>query len=226
MSVMSNVIGVADERAVFMSKVYGWMTVGIGLTALVALGMVATGAAAALAANMPLFIGLLVLELVLVFAYSFMKDSLGFAGGALILAAYAALNGVTFSALFVVYGLGLAAQAFGITAGMFGALSLFGFVTKKDLSGWGNFLFLGLVGLLIVLIVEMFVASTLLSLLVSCAAVLLFAALTAYDTQKIKNMAASNANALDGALMLYLDFINLFLHILRILAISQGRSSD
>jgi len=226
MSVMSNVIGVADERAVFMSKVYGWMTVGIGLTALVALGMVATGAAAALAANMPLFIGLLVLELVLVFAYSFMKDSLGFAGGALMLAAYAALNGVTFSALFVVYGLGLAAQAFGITAGMFGALSLFGFVTKKDLSGWGNFLFLGLVGLLIVLIVEMFVASTLLSLLVSCAAVLLFAALTAYDTQKIKNMATSNANALDGALMLYLDFINLFLHILRILAISQGRSSD
>src|SRR5690606_30443713 len=191
MSAMSNVIGVADERAVFMSKVYGWMTVGIGLTALVALGMVATGAAAALAANMPLFIGLLVLELVLVFAYSFMKDSLGFAGGALMLAAYAALNGVTFSALFVVYGLGLAAQAFGITAGMFGALSLFGFVTKKDLSGWGNFLFLGLVGLLIVLIVEMFVASTLLSLLVSCAAVLLFAALTAYDTQKIKTMAAS-----------------------------------
>lgn len=226
MSVMSNFIGVADERAVFMSKVYGWMTVGIGLTALIALGMVATGAAAALAANMPLFIGLLVLELVLVFAYSFMKDSLGFAGGALMLAAYAALNGITFSALFVVYGLGLAAQAFGITAGMFGALSLFGFVTKKDLSGWGNFLFLGLVGLLIVLIVEMFVASTLLSLLVSCVAVLLFAALTAYDTQKIKNMAASNANALDGALMLYLDFINLFLHILRILAISQGRSSD
>lgn len=219
-----NSLSRGDAQASFMAKVYTWMTAGLLVTAGVSLAMVSTGAAVALAANLPLFIGLIVLELVLVFAYMFLKDSIGFGGSLLLLGAYAALNGVTFSALFAIYGMALAAQAFGITAGMFGALSVFGFVTKRDLSGWGNFLFMGLVGILIALVFEFFIASTAFSFIVSCAAVLVFAGLTAYDTQKIKDMAHTNSNALDGALVLYLDFINLFLHILRILAIAQGNN--
>lgn len=215
-----------DERATFMSKVYGWMTGGLLLTAGVSLAMVMSGAAAALVANAPLFYGLLFAELALVFAYSFFQTKLGFEGSLAVLAGYAALNGVTFSAVFVLYGLGLAAQAFAITATMFAGLSIFGYFTKKDMSGWGTFLFMGLIGLLVVMIIEMFVASTLMSFLVSCAAVLLFSAMTAYDTQKIKNMMGDDASALNGALTLYLDFINLFIHILRLLALRDGGSRD
>lgn len=221
MNIVNNIV--ADNKTMFMSKVYGWMTVGLGLTAIVALGMVFSGAASILAANMPLFIAAIAVELGLILIYEFNRNRLSFTASLLILAAYSGLNGVTFSALFAIYGLTLAAQAFAITAGMFASLSIFGFLTKRNLSGLSTFLFMCLVGVLIALIVEIFVASTMFSFIVSCVAVLLFAVLTAFDTQKIKDMENTKQNALDGALVLYLDFINLFIHIYRLLALSQGR---
>jgi len=125
--------------------------------------------------------------------------------------------------LFVVYQLGSVASAFAITAGTFAAMSVYGTVTKKDLSSWGTFLFMGLVGILIAGLVNIFVGSAMLDFIRSCAAVLIFAGLTAYDTQKLRAFHASSGYssaaslAISGALTLYLDFINLFLNLLRLM---------
>ena len=142
---------------------------------------------------------------------------------------YAVLNGVVFSSIFVVYDLGSIAYTFFITAGVFGAMSVYGMVTKNDMTKFGSYCIMGLFGLIIASIVNIFVASSTLDWIISLFGVALFIGLTAWDTQKIKNVAyvtdpsQTGKLATIGALSLYLDFINLFLYLLRIFG---GRSND
>jgi hypothetical protein len=138
--------------------------------------------------------------------------------------AYAALIGVTFGSLFIVYTAASIAQVFFITAATFGAMSLWGYTTQRDLTGMGSFLFMGLIGIIIASLVGFFVKSTMLQWVISVAGVIIFTGLTAYDTQKIKEMYVAGDDgtvmgrkAIFGALSLYLDFINLFLMLLRLL---------
>ena len=143
----------------------------------------------------------------------------------LVFLAYAALNGVTFSIIFLVYSLGSIAYTFFITAAMFGATSVFGFITKMDLSRIGGILMMALIGLIIASVVNIFVASEIFDWIISYVGVAIFVGLTAYDTQKIKNMSSGIDSSSEeggkasimGALALYLDFINLFLFLLRIM---------
>ena len=136
---------------------------------------------------------------------------------------FATLMGLSLSAIFFVYtGLSVA-KIFFITAAAFGALSLWGYTTKKDISGWGAFLFMGLIGIIIAMIVNIFLGSAMMDFIISIIGVLIFAGLTAYDTQKIKNMynvndddAVASKKAIMGALKLYLDFINMMLFMLRL----------
>jgi hypothetical protein len=138
---------------------------------------------------------------------------------------YAGLTGVTFSSIFLVYTASSITSAFMTTAGTFGAMSVYGYTTKKDLTSWGSFLFMGLVGIIIASVVNIFLQSPAMYWLTTYAGVLIFVGLTAYDTQKIKNMniignegtEEDTKEAIMGALTLYLDFINLFLMLLRIM---------
>jgi|TARA_B110000467_G_C18202962_1_gene412910 FtsH-binding integral membrane protein len=138
---------------------------------------------------------------------------------------YAGLTGITFSTLFVVYTSASITSTFLVTAGTFGAMSLYGYTTKKDLTSWGSFLFMGLIGLIIASVVNMFMQNSMMSTIISYAGVLIFVGLTAYDTQKIKEMNIignegtdeDTKEAIRGALTLYLDFINLFLMLLRLM---------
>ena len=212
----------ANESArVFMQRVYWWMSAGLALTGVTAFVVASSQSLTALV--MPYFYPLLVIELLVVVAFSFMQSRVSGPVAAVMFLAYALLNGLTFSIIFLVYELGSIASAFAITAGMFGAMSVYGTVTKKDLSGWGSFLMMGLIGIIIAGIVNIFIQSDMLGFVRSCAGVLIFAGLTAYDTQKLRthhaNSGFSSAMSLSitGALILYLDFINLFLHILRLL---------
>ncbi len=136
---------------------------------------------------------------------------------------YAALNGAMLSYVLIAYTGGSVARAFAITAATFGAMSLYGYTTKRDLSGWGSFLFMGLIGVLIAMVVNIFLASTMMTFVISVVGVLVFTGLTAYDTQQIKEMYLESDSAEDaskksimGALRLYLDFINIFLLLLNL----------
>lgn len=168
--------------------------------------------------------GLLIGEIVLVLILSAAINRLSFSTATLLFILYSVVNGVTLSSIFVVYTQGSIASTFFITAGMFGGLALYGSVTKKDLSGMGRFLFMTLIGLIIASIVNIFMHSEMLYWITTFVGVLVFAGLTAWDAQKIQQMAlmADDVNestqkmALLGALTLYLDFINLFLYLLRI----------
>jgi FtsH-binding integral membrane protein len=132
---------------------------------------------------------------------------------------YCALSGVTFSVIFLVYTRESIASTFFITGGVFGAMSAYGTLTKKDLSSWGSFLMMGLIGVIIAGVVNIFLRSSAMSFVISCASVVVFTGLTAWDTQKIRQVANQGDDrlALQGALMLYLDFVNLFLALLNLL---------
>jgi uncharacterized protein len=211
----------AESARVFMQRVYWWMSGGLFISGAVAFYVAPDQAV--FAAVAPYLHLLMVATLGLVFALSFLAHRVSAPVAAAMFVGYAALNGVLFSALFVVYQLGSIATAFAITAGTFAALSVYGTVTKKDLSGWGTFLFMGLVGILIAGVVNIFVQSDMLAFVQSSAAVVIFAGLTAYDTQKLRQFHASSGYSsaaslsITGALTLYLDFINLFLSILRLM---------
>jgi FtsH-binding integral membrane protein len=169
---------------------------------------------------------LLIVELGLVVGLSWGINRISPATAMLLFFAYAVLNGLTFSVLFVVYTLGSVATTFLATAALFGAMSIIGYTTKMDLSKVGSFLFMGLIGLIIAMVVNIFWANTALGWIVTFAGILLFLGLTVYDTQRIKRMTAAALQQGDenvqarmgilGALALYLDFINLFLFILRL----------
>jgi FtsH-binding integral membrane protein len=215
----------AEVQRVFIARVYRWMFLGLALTAGVAYAVAATPELALpLLRSRGLLLGLWLGELGLVMALSSMARRLSGRAALALFFAYAALNGVSFSVLFYVYHLGSAVQAFVLTAGIFGAMSLYGTVTRKDLSSWSSFLFMGLGGVIIASVVNLFVGSSLVNFVVSCAAVLVFTGLTAYDTQKLRELAlveeggpSAESMSVVGALELYLDFINLFLSLLRLL---------
>jgi len=206
--------------ASFMSGVYRWMTVGLAVTAGVALYTASNVQLAMTVAHnvWPLVIG----QFLVVLALSFLAQRMSGPVAALLFLAYAGLTGLTLSGIFFIYSVGSIGTAFLLTAGTFGALSLFGTITKRDLSAWGTFLFMGLIGVVLASIVQIFWSSPAFSFVLSCATVVVFAGLTAYDTQKLRAIGAQYAGAgltsitIIGALNLYLDFINLFLALLRL----------
>jgi hypothetical protein len=211
---------VQESRRAFMSRVYGWMFAGLWITGVVALYTVSNEALLRIAVEWR--VPLLLAELGLVFLLSLAAPKLSGAVAGALFIGYAALTGMTLSIYFLIYTAGSIGQAFLMTAGTFGAMSLYGTLTKKDLSGWSAFLFMGLVGVLIAGVVNIFMRSDMLGFVTACACVVVFAGLTAYDTQKLRQMHASTGYSsaatisIVGALTLYLDFINLFLALLRI----------
>jgi hypothetical protein len=181
--------------------------------------------------NSFLFFGLLIAELALVFAISGMVQRMSAGTATALFVIYSALNGVTLSFIFLVYARASIFSTFFICAGTFAACSIYGWTTKRDLTSLGGFLLMGLFGIIIATVVNMFIRSSGMSMIISYIGVLVFVGLTAYDTQKIKNMALTQPAGLDGAvirkgailgaLSLYLDFINLFLMLLRIFGQSR-----
>jgi FtsH-binding integral membrane protein len=216
----SNAAHVQESRRAFMSRVYGWMFAGLFITGAMALFTVSNEALLniAVAWRMPLLLA----ELGLVFALSLAAPRLSGAVAGLMFVGYAALTGMTLSIYFLIYTAGSIGEAFLLTAGVFGAMSLYGTVTKKDLSAWGAFLFMGLVGVIVAGVVNIFLRSDMVSFVTSCVCVVVFSGLTAYDTQKLRQMHATSGYSsaatvsIVGALTLYLDFINLFLALLRL----------
>ena len=201
-------------------KVYAWMGAGLAITAFMALITLSSPAILnAVLGNKLIFYGLIIGELALVFTLSGAINRLSAATATLIFIAYATLNGITLSVVFLAYTANSITSTLVITAGMFGAMSIYGSMTKRDLTSWGSFLFMGLIGVVIASVVNIFVGSSAVSWVVSGIGVILFTGLTAYDTWKIKEMAAQGTEgrkpAIIGALTLYLDFINLFLMLLR-----------
>ena len=217
---------IAGEQQRFMVRVYNWMGTGLALTGVMA-WYISTNETILniLVTNPMLFMVLFIVEIGLVFylAARVMTMSESQAMGVFFL--YAGLNGVTLAPLFLLYTSASLASTFMVTAGMFGAMSFYGYTTKKDLTSLGGFLFMGLIGIIIASIVNMFMNSSALYWIISYAGILIFVGLTAYDTQKIKEMnilgnegtEEDTKEAIRGALTLYLDFINLFLMLLRVM---------
>ena len=212
--------------ALLMRKVYTWMTLALAVTGLTAyycsLNFEVINA---IASNSLVFWGLIIAQLGAVMYLSVRINNMSLTTAGIVFLLYAVLTGVTFSFIFLVYTIGSITSTFFITAGTFGAMSLVGYFIKKDLSAIGRFLIMALIGLIIASIVNIFLQSSGLTLICTYAGVLIFSGLTAYDTQKIKQMflmhgAEMNEStmklALMGSLTLYLDFINLFLYLLRI----------
>lgn len=212
----------AIARSALIRQVYAWMGGGLMVTALLAMVTVSSPAILnAVFGNRLVFYGLILGELGLVIAISGAINRLSAAMASLLFVLYAALNGITMSVIFAVYTAESVASTFVITAATFGAMSAYGYLTRRDLTGWGSFLFMGLIGVVIASLVNIFTRSSAASWVISAVGVIVFTGLTAYDTQKIKAMAATGAEdrkpAILGALTLYLDFINLFLMLLRLL---------
>ena len=206
-----------------MSKVYLWMTLALVVTGMTAYYVASSPAILyALGSNQIVFWGLFIGELVLVFVLSSRIMSLSFVTASLMFVIYSIMNGVFFSFILLAYTEQSIATTFLITAGTFGAMSLFGFVTKRDLSTMGRILFMLLIGLIIATVVNIFMKAEGLTLILNYAGVVIFVGLTAYDTQSIKQMLQEHGDkegaekiALLGSLSLYLDFINLFIYLLR-----------
>ena len=213
-----------------MRKVYVWMTLALVITGFTAYFVATNPTALSLIySNQLVFWALIIAELGLVIGLSAAINRLSLTTATLMFVLYSVVNGVTMASIFLVYTLSSIASVFFITAATFGAMALYGYFTKKDLTSWGRFLFMALIGIIIASVVNIFVGSSGLSLIVSYIGVFVFVGLTAYDSQKIKEMLSTATNqgegmqklALLGALTLYLDFINLFLHLLRILGSSR-----
>lgn len=205
-----------------MRKVYGKMTLGLLATALTSFLMLSSPAMLNLLFSARATIWLLfAAELGLVIYLSARIDKLSNGTATALFYAYSILNGVTLTPIFLAYTGVSIATTFAITAGTFGAMTIFGYVTRQDLSKFGSFLFMALIGLIVCALVNLFLHSSTMDLLISCAGVLIFVGLTAWDTQAIKRMSAQadpsmmGKVATMGALTLYLDFINLFLYLLR-----------
>lgn len=215
-----------------MRKVYVWMTLALVITGFVAYGVASSpGIITALVSNKLLFWGLFIAELALVWTVSARINRLSLTTATLLFILYSALNGATLSLILLVYTMESIASVFFITAGTFAAMAAIGYFTKADLSSLGKILMMALIGLIIATVVNVFLLkSGGFGLVLSYVGVLIFVGLTAYDTQKIKQMLimADDVNeetqkiALLGSLSLYLDFINLFLYLLRIFGNSRN----
>ncbi|QYR10554.1 Bax inhibitor-1/YccA family protein [Prevotella sp. Rep29] len=208
-----------------MRKVYLWMTLALAITGITAYGVANNSSLIwTLMENSWMLWGLLIVELALVFVISGMIKKLSLTTATILFIIYSLLNGVVFSSIFLVYTDASISKVFFITAGTFAAMSLIGYTTKRDLSSMGRILFMALIGLIIATIVNIFLKSSGLDMILSYLGVLIFVGLTAWDTQEIKNMLLeceepneeAQKIALLGSLSLYLDFINLFIYLLRI----------
>lgn len=215
----------------FLRGVFNWMALGLGLTALVAYSVASSPSLAqAIFTNPVLFWGLLLGQLGLVFAISGAVQRMSATTATGLFLLYSALNGATLSVILLVYTAASIFKAFIVCTGMFAMMSVYGATTKKDLTSWGSFLFMGLIGLILASVVNIFMGSPALDFVISAIGVLIFTGLTAFDVQKLKIMgeAAPMDDALAirrgtilGALTLYLDFINLFLFLLRFFGASR-----
>lgn len=216
---------VSEAFPVLMRKVYVWMTLALAITGFTAYGVATSpGILQAIYTNQILFWGLVIAEFALVFGVSAAINRLSLTTATLMFILYSVINGALLSYIFLAYTASSVTIVFFITAGTFGAMALIGYTTKADLSSMGKILFMALIGLIIATVVNLFVKSSGLTMILSYIGVLVFVGLTAYDTQKIKQMllqapdASEGAQkmALLGALTLYLDFVNLFIYLLRI----------
>ena len=221
-------VSISDARVgAFLSRVYGWMFAGLLITSVTAFVVAGSPAIIELVfLNRLVFWALIIAQLGLVFYLSARVEKMAPATAAGLFILYSALTGVTSSVILLVYTGASIVSAFVISAGMFGTMAVFGTVTKRSLAGWGQFLFMGLIGIVIAMIVGFFFQSDLMQFVISVVGVIVFTGLTAYDAQRLKHMAVAlpdgkiGSFAVVGALSLYLDFINLFFFILRL---SGGR---
>lgn len=216
---------VAALQNSFVARVYNWMGLGLATTALVALVTASSPTLLNLILGSQfIFLGLILGELGLVIALSTAISRLQATTATMMFFLYSALNGLTLSAIFLSYTSTSIANTFFVTAGTFGLTSLYGYATKRDLTSWGGFLFMGLIGIVLASVVNLFMRSEAIHWLVTYAGVIVFVGLSAYDAQKIKQMAAygfgdeesERKSAVIGALRVYLDFINLFLLLLNL----------
>lgn len=217
---------IASAVSVYMRNVYIWMTIGMAITSVIAYGVAGTPAIRdAIFSNSLIMILLVVAQFGLVIAISAAIHKMSAATATALFLLYSALTGATLSSIFVVYPIASIGSAFLVTTGTFLAMSIYGTVTKRDLTGFGNFLFMGLVGIIIAMIVNIFLKSSMMNFIVCCLGVLIFTGLTAYDTQKLRafgeqapldDAQAIQRGAILGALTLYLDFINIFLMLLQL----------
>lgn len=229
----NNVVEMNDGLAAYVTKVFLWMFAGLALTGLVAYATWATGLYTVFFTNMAMLLILFIAEfgLVIYISSRIAKGTISSRGATIGFVAYSIINGLVLSSLFLTFGIGTLYQAFFMTAITFGTMAIYGYVTKKDLTKFGTIMFAGLIGIIIATIVNAIFGifgafSTGLDLAISYIAIIIFLGLTAWDTQKIKfyyysvgaNEGTRNNLAIYSALQLYLDFINLFLYILRILA--------
>ncbi|HRK05596.1 MAG TPA: Bax inhibitor-1/YccA family protein [Chlorobiota bacterium] len=214
-----------DDMRAYVQKVYAWMTGGLMLTGLTAFGVASSPTILNAIFATPLYWLVLLAPLGMVFFLSARVDSMKPSTAAGTFLAYSIVNGMSFSALFLVYELGSIFQVFLIAGGMFGVSAAYGYLTKRDLTGVGSFMFMGLIGLIIASVVNWFMDSSVLDFAISVIGVLVFTGLTAYDMQRLRAQAVvmySEAGlitkrAILSALTLYLDFVNLFLFLLRLL---------
>jgi uncharacterized protein len=213
------------EQRLFIVNVYGWMALALSVTGVTSLFVASSETLLKLIfGNSIVFFILLIAEVLLVGYLVAAVRKMSAQAATFIFIGYSILNGVTLSFIFIVYTASSIASTFFITAGTFGAMSIYGYVTKRDLTGLGSFMSMGLIGLIIASVVNMFLQNETVYWLTTYIGVLIFVGLTAYDTQKIKEMNVignegtdeDKKEAIMGALTLYLDFINLFLMLLRI----------
>lgn len=221
---------IAQDAAAFMQRVYGWMTLGLFVTGFSAFYVASSPAAIQFIFGSSISVFLVIgVQLALVFSIRPVMRSKGWQAGAVLFLLYSATLGVTVSTLLLRYTLTSVAQAFFVTGGAFGGLTLFAFVTKKDLSGVGNFCMVGLIGIILASVVNIFVGSSAVHFAISVLGVLIFAGLTAYDTQKMKEYAYSQDTdnetgrraSIMAALELYLDFIMMFIYLTQLLGASR-----
>lgn len=220
-------LSMSQAFPVLMRKVYVWMSLALAITGITSFGVAnSPGIMAAIFGNQIFFWGLIIAELALVFAISGAIHRLSLTTATLLFVLYSVINGVVLSSIFLVYTMTSIASVFFITAGTFAVMAFIGYTTKTDLTSLGKILLMALIGMIIASLVNVFfVKSTGFDLIISYVGVLIFVGLTAYDSQKIKQMLqmapdageTSQKLALVGALSLYLDFINLFIYLLRIL---------
>jgi FtsH-binding integral membrane protein len=207
----------------FMLQVYNYMTFALAISGLFALGISMSPAATALIWGTPLKWVAIFAPMGMSLAFMFMVDKISSTAAKYFLFAFAAAMGVSLSSIFILYKLGSIAQVFFITAATFGSASLYGYTTKKDLTSFGSFLIMGALGLVIASVVNIFLASSVLTFIVSCLAVLIFTGLTAYDTQQLKSVFDDTSGeerekaGVVGALSLYLNFINIFVALIQLI---------
>jgi FtsH-binding integral membrane protein len=222
-AVFTTPFSAVERLSTLLRSVFGWMCSGLAITAVVAFYVASSPTLVTTLVRTPfLMMGLVIAQLGLVFTLSLRVQKMASGTASALFILYSALTGVTMSLILLAYTASSVASTFAISAGMFGAMALFGTVTSRSLAGWGQFLFMGLVGVVIASVVGMFWHNDGLQFVLGFIGVIVFTGLTAYDAQRLKAMAlalpsgGTGAYAVVGALTLYLDFINLFLMLLRL----------